>query len=120
MIFFTIVVLSVTVQYFSQSSSTNSGHTEEVDVDNVISELITEDYKAAEFDSIFDREQHNVLLIVSDDAGQADFGAYGFKSRFTSLVTPTLDNFMGQGYTFKNFHTQPICTPARGSMFTGR
>jgi len=35
-------------------------------------------------------------------------------------MTPTLDRFMEQGITFKNFHAQSVCTPARGSLMTGR
>jgi len=58
----------------------------------------------------------NVLLIVADDMGYGDFGA------FNSVVqTPNLDSLMGEGICFRQHYTaSPICSPARASLATGR
>lgn len=58
----------------------------------------------------------NVLLIHWHDLGRhlACYGADGVES-------PTLDTLAAQGIRFRNAHaTAPLCSPARGSLFTGR
>lgn len=124
---FTLITLSLTLAiivvlgwYFTNfDSSTWEDTLETIDANTVLSGISRDEYEGNQTDTLHDRVQNNVLLIISDDAGWADFGAYN-RDRFSSLVTPVLDNFMEQGHIFKNFHTQPICTPARGSLFTGR
>ncbi len=60
--------------------------------------------------------QANFLLIVSDDHGAADSGAYGN----SEVRTPNIDRLAGQGIRFDAaFTTQAICTPSRSSLYTG-
>ena len=45
----------------------------------------------------------NIVLVLVDDAGLMDFGAYGGEAR-----TPTIDQLAAQGVRFANYHTSPI------------
>lgn len=57
----------------------------------------------------------NVVLIVFDDAGFADFGCYG-----SDVRTPNIDRLAATGLRFTNFHTTSLCSPTRASLLTGR
>ena len=61
----------------------------------------------------------NILLIVSDDTGYGDIGAYlGGETR--GMPTPSLDKLAEDGMMFTSFYAQPSCTPGRAAMQTGR
>ncbi len=58
----------------------------------------------------------NVLVILTDDQGRADYGEYGTKD----LRTPRLDRLFREGVTFDNFYANcPVCSPTRASLLTG-
>jgi len=58
----------------------------------------------------------NIVVILADDMGYADIGAFGGKN----VVTPNLDRLAREGRRFTNFHVaQPICTASRASLLTG-
>jgi arylsulfatase A-like enzyme len=58
----------------------------------------------------------NVLLIHWHDLGRY-LGAYGH----TDVVSPRLDALAAEGIRFTRAHaTAPLCSPSRGSLFTGR
>ena len=57
----------------------------------------------------------NVLLVVLDDVGWAQFGCYG-----SDIDTPTLDGLASEGLQFTNFHTTALCSPTRSCLMTGR
>jgi arylsulfatase A-like enzyme len=61
----------------------------------------------------------NILLIVSDDHGYGDIGAYG-GGKGRGMPTPNLDKMADEGMTFFDFYAQPSCTPGRAAMQTGR
>ena len=61
----------------------------------------------------------NILLIVSDDHGYGDIGAYG-GGEGRGMPTPNLDRMAADGMTFFSFYAQPSCTPGRAAMQTGR
>ena len=61
----------------------------------------------------------NIILIVSDDFGYGDAGAYG-GGPGRGMPTPNLDRLADQGMTFFSFYAQPSCTPGRAAMQTGR
>ncbi len=64
-------------------------------------------------------EKPNIILIVSDDTGYGDLGAYaGGIGR--GMPTPNLDRMADEGMTFFSFYAQPSCTPGRAAMQTGR
>ncbi len=58
----------------------------------------------------------NVVLILADDLGWGDLGAYG-QAR---IATPELDRLAAQGLRFTQFYAgAPHCTPSRSSLLTG-
>ena len=57
----------------------------------------------------------NVILILTDDQGYGDLGAYGA----TDLRTPNIDRLAAEGIRFTDFYAQPICGPARAALLTG-
>ena len=56
----------------------------------------------------------NILLIVADDLGYTDLGAYGGE-----IETPNLDALALQGIRFTNFHTSASCAPTRAMLVSG-
>src|SRR5271154_2063900 len=61
----------------------------------------------------------NIILIVGDDVGWGDLGAYmGGVGR--GQPTPNLDRMAAEGMTFYSFYGQPSCTPGRAAIMTGR
>jgi arylsulfatase A-like enzyme len=59
----------------------------------------------------------NVLLIITDDLGWTDLGAYG--SSF--YETPNLDNLASDGVMFTDGYANcPVCSPSRASFQTGK
>jgi arylsulfatase A-like enzyme len=61
----------------------------------------------------------NILLIVSDDTGYGDLGAYG-GGEGRGMPTPSFDRMAADGMTLFSFYAQPSCTPGRAAMQTGR
>lgn len=60
----------------------------------------------------------NVLLILADDLGYGDVGAYNPESK---VPTPNLDKLAAQGMRFTDAHSpSTVCTPTRYSIMTGR
>ena len=59
-------------------------------------------------------ERPNFLLIVADDMGYTDIGAYGGEIR-----TPHLDGLAARSVKFTNFHVLPTCAPTRAAMLSG-
>lgn len=59
----------------------------------------------------------NFVVIVSDQLGLDAIGAHGCPD----VATPHLDRLVQHGVTFRESHsTNPVCSPARSSIFTGR
>jgi arylsulfatase A-like enzyme len=62
-------------------------------------------------------EKTNVLFILTDDQGAWTLGCYGNKEAHT----PRLDRLATEGVRLINaFATTPVCSPSRGTFFTGR
>ena len=63
-------------------------------------------------------ERPNIVLIISDQFRWDCVGAMGLNPMG---LTPHIDAMAGRGVLFRNaFASQPVCAPARGSMFTGQ
>ncbi len=59
----------------------------------------------------------NILLILSDDAGFADFGFQGSQD----IPTPNIDKLAENGIVFTDAHTtSTVCSPSRAGIMTGR
>jgi arylsulfatase A-like enzyme len=60
----------------------------------------------------------NVLVIVADDLGVDMIAAWGVHPSFPP--TPNLDRLIEDGVLFRRCYTQPICSPTRAALLTGR
>jgi arylsulfatase A-like enzyme len=58
----------------------------------------------------------NVVLILADDLGINDLGCYGRKDH----ETPRLDRLAGQGMRFTSAYAEPVCSPSRAALLTGK
>ena len=56
----------------------------------------------------------NILLIVADDMGYSDIGAFGGE-----IATPALDELANGGLLLSNFHVLPTCSPTRSVLLSG-
>ena len=60
----------------------------------------------------------NIVLVLADDLGYGDVGAYNADSR---IPTPNIDRLAGQGIRFTDMHSaDSVCTPSRYALLTGR
>jgi len=63
----------------------------------------------------------NVLLVVLDDIGVDRIGAYGeAPPGATAPCTPNLDQLAAQGVLFRRCYANPLCSPTRAQILTGR
>ncbi|MEM6886297.1 MAG: sulfatase-like hydrolase/transferase [Verrucomicrobiota bacterium] len=65
---------------------------------------------------VSDARKPNIILILADDLGVETLGAYGGQS----YATPVLDRLAADGVRFDHAHAQPLCTPTRVSLMTGK
>lgn len=56
----------------------------------------------------------NVLLILVDDLGYSDLGAFG-----SEISTPNIDQLAQEGKILTNFHATPLCATSRAELLTG-
>ena len=56
----------------------------------------------------------NILLIIGDDMGFSDVGAFG-----SEVATPNIDALATDGLSFTNFHVGATCSPTRSLLLTG-
>lgn len=63
------------------------------------------------------KDKPNIIVILSDDAGYADFGKYGDKE----IPTPNINKLSEEGVQFSNAYvTASVCAPSRAGLLTGR
>ncbi len=56
----------------------------------------------------------NIVVIVLDDVGFSDIGAFGGEIR-----TPIMDGLVAKGLRYTNFRTCAMCSPTRAALMTG-
>ncbi|APU97340.1 arylsulfatase [Sphingobacterium siyangense] len=61
------------------------------------------------------QKKPNIILILADDLGYSDLGAYG-----SEISTPNLDRLANEGLRLKQFYNNSICAPTRASLITGQ
>jgi len=61
------------------------------------------------------KQPPNVVVIVADDMGKHDVSLNG-----AGIETPNLDSLARNGVRLDNYYVQPVCSPTRGSLMTGR
>jgi arylsulfatase A-like enzyme len=57
----------------------------------------------------------NILLIIADDLGWADVSYHGGE-----IKTPNIDKLAAAGVRLEQFYVQPVCSPTRAALLTGR
>ena len=62
------------------------------------------------------KDGKNVILIMADDVAYDCFGSYGSEH----FSTPRLDQLAATGVQFEQCYSQPLCTPSRVKIMTGR
>lgn len=60
-------------------------------------------------------QQPNIIMIVLDDTGFADLGAFG-----SEIKTPNIDLLAYSGLRYNRFDTSAISAPTRAALITGR
>src|SRR5262245_18901167 len=58
----------------------------------------------------------NIVHVVADDLGWKYVSFNGA----TDIMTPNLDKLAAEGAKFTQFYVQPMCTPTRAALMTGR
>ncbi len=60
----------------------------------------------------------NILILVADDIGVDALASYAEGNDFP--ITPNLDALTQQGILFRNAYGNPLCSPTRAAILTGR
>ena len=58
----------------------------------------------------------NIVYFLVDDLGYADVGFMGSKD----VRTPNIDRLAKEGVILSSFYVQPVCSPTRSTLMTGR
>ncbi|WP_353718552.1 sulfatase [Dyadobacter sp. 676] len=59
----------------------------------------------------------NIVVILADDLGYGDIGAFGA----TDIRTPNIDGLAAHGIKLTSFYSaSPVCSPTRAALITGR
>ncbi|MBB4078012.1 arylsulfatase A-like enzyme [Lewinella aquimaris] len=65
----------------------------------------------------FGQDRPNIVFLLADDAGYADFGFQGSKT----MITPNLDRLVARGVRFtQGYVSHPTCGPSRAGILTGK
>ena len=60
-------------------------------------------------------EKPNIVFLLADDLGFKDVGYQG-----GTIKTPAIDALAAEGTRLNQFYVQPVCSPTRSSLLTGR
>jgi arylsulfatase A-like enzyme len=82
----------------------------------VILAVLSHVFSSTSFAEETRNQKPNIILILADDMGYGDIGAYGN----TNIKTPNLDAMAETGLRFTDFHSNgSTCVPTRASLLTG-
>ncbi len=62
-----------------------------------------------------DASAPHIIYILADDLGWKDVGFHG-----SDIKTPNIDRLAETGAQFEQFYAEPMCTPTRAALLTGR
>ncbi len=65
-------------------------------------------------------EKPNIVMLMTDDTGWNDFGAYSGGGATLGHPTPNIDKMAKEGAVFTSWYGQASCTAGRASFITGR
>ncbi|MCB1124139.1 MAG: sulfatase-like hydrolase/transferase, partial [Verrucomicrobiae bacterium] len=57
----------------------------------------------------------NIIVLLADDLGWQDVSYHG-----SEIATPNIDSLAARGVQLNQFYVQPVCSPTRGALMTGR
>jgi arylsulfatase A-like enzyme len=57
----------------------------------------------------------HIVFLLADDLGWGDVGLHG-----SEIKTPCLDRLAAGDVRLEQFYVQPVCSPTRSSLLTGR
>lgn len=60
-------------------------------------------------------DRPNIVVLLADDLGWKDVGFHG-----SEIDTPHLDRLAAAGTEMTQFYVQPVCSPTRGALMTGK
>jgi arylsulfatase A-like enzyme len=66
------------------------------------------------------QKRPNVVMLMTDDTGWNEFGAYSNGGATLGHPTPNVDRIAKEGAVFTNWYGQASCTAGRASFMTGR
>jgi arylsulfatase len=67
----------------------------------------------------FAADRPNVVIMLADNLGYGDIGAYG-AGVIRGMPTPRIDKLAGEGLRLSQFFAEMGCTPSRAALLTGR
>ena len=65
-------------------------------------------------------QKPNIVMLMTDDTGWNDFGAYSLGGATNGHPTPNVDRMAKEGAVFTSWYGQASCTAGRASFITGR
>ena len=74
--------------------------------------------KESSDDTATESSSPNILLIIADDMGKDAIKGYSEGS--IKPITPNIDALRTKGLTFNNFWSNPVCSPTRACIITGK
>ena len=66
------------------------------------------------------QKKPNIVMLMTDDTGWNDFGAYSGGGAALGHPTPNIDQIAKEGAVFTSWYGQASCTAGRASFMTGR
>src|SRR5690349_11003984 len=60
-------------------------------------------------------DRPNIVFFLIDDLGWSDVGFHG-----SEIKTPNIDKLVAAGARLEAFYVQPVCSPTRAALMTGR
>ncbi|XP_074546878.1 arylsulfatase B [Halichoeres trimaculatus] len=67
------------------------------------------------FPAVLAAKQPNIVFVLADDFGWHDVGYHK-----SEIQTPNLDQLSATGVRLENYYVQPLCSPSRSQLMTGR
>jgi arylsulfatase/uncharacterized sulfatase len=80
----------------------------------VLAAVFCGDMASAQGTSANAKPRPNIVVLVADDWGFSDVGAFGGE-----IATPNLNELAQRGTRFSNFHVAASCSPTRAMLLTG-
>ena len=70
--------------------------------------------------AVAQQKRPNIVMLMTDDTGWNDFGAYSNGGAALGHPTPNVDQIAKEGAVFTSWYGQASCTAGRASFITGR